>query len=743
MNVLLLLYNMKKLIVLFFPLYVASQNVNIGSWKNYLSYNSATHISEANNKIYCVASKGLFYINKEDFSINRLSKINGLSDLEIKYVAFANEEDITIVVYRNCNIDLIKDGQIVNISDIKRKEITGVKEIYNVAVKEKILFLSCSFGLVLIDLEREEIKDTYNIGDVNGMFEVNGCTFKGDSIIAATSNGIFYADINSMNLSDFNSWNILSEFSNSANYENIICANETIYVDTTDEIKSISYNNKLIKTFVDKIEVVSENNVAIEITSPLFSNVMFAINDNENNLWVADSVNGLMRFKNNIFIESFVPQGPKRNEVYSLNFVEGKLYQCHGGHANFGANSLINDGVSIKDEYDYWENYDRYELGNARDILEVGVWGGVEYYASWYHGISEVKNGELVVKHGYSNTDGALDTTYYSNNRIRISDIKFDKNGTLWALSSEVNHPIVVKTIDDQWFSYTMNQNQVDLFFDDLLIDRLGNKWGIIARGGGLFVYNDNNTLSSSDDDQYKILNTNIGSGKLPSMQTYSLAEDLEGAIWVGTDKGVAVFYNPGLIFSDFNYDAQQILITEGNYGQYLLSEERVKCITVDGANRKWIGTEKSGVFLLSKDGQEEVLHFTKNNSPLFSNNIVDIAIDPNNGEVFIATEKGLISYRSDATKGSSKQGKTKVFPNPVRENYNGPIAISGLVTDAKVKITDIAGELVFETIANGGQAVWSGKNKFNERVATGVYLVFSTNSFGEETMVSKILFIR
>ena len=742
MNVLLLLYDMKKLILLFFPLYMASQDVSIGNWKNYLSYNSAAHIAEANNKIYCVASGGLFYINKDDYTINRMSKINGLSDLEVKYVAFAQDLDMTIVVYENCNIDLIKNKRVINVSDIKRKEIAGLKKIYNIAVKENILYLSCSFGIVLVDLDREEIKDTYNIGNNSGMFEVRGCAFLGDSIIAATSNGVFYADINSMSLSDFNSWNVFPGFSNSVNYDNIICANENIYVDTTVDIKSISYNNKLIKTFIDKIEIISENNVATEITSPLFSNVMFAINDNENTIWVADSINGILRFENNIYVENFVPEGPKRNEVYSLVFTGGKLYQCHGGHANFGANALIDDGVSIKDNYDSWINYDRYKLGNARDILEVGVWGGTEYYASWYHGISEMKNGELVVKHGYANTNGVLDTTYYSNNRIRISDIKFDKNGNLWAISSEVNHPLVVKTLDNQWYSYSMNQNQVDLFFDDLLIDQSGNKWGVIARGGGLFVYNDNNTLANNEDDQYKILNTNIGSGNLPSMQTYSISEDLEGAIWVGTDKGVAVFYSPGLVFSDFNYDAQQILITEGNYGQYLLSEERVKCITVDGANRKWIGTEKSGVFLLSKDGQEEILHFTKNNSPLFSNNIVDIVINPNNGEVFIATEKGLMSYRSDATEGSSKQGSTKVFPNPVRQDYNGPIAISGLVTDARVKITDVSGEIVFETIANGGQAIWSGKNKFNERVATGIYLVLSTNMFGEEKMVSKILFI-
>ena len=186
----------------------------------------------------------------------------------------------------------------------------------------------------------------------------------------------------------------------------------------------------------------------------------------------------------------------------------------------------------------------------------------------------------------------------------------------MWALSSEVNHPIVVKTLDNKWYSYTMNQSQVDLFFDDLLIDQNNQKWGVLARGNGLFVYDDKNTLENSNDDEYKILNTNIGSGNLPSMYTYCIVEDLEGEIWVGTDKGVAVFYNPSNIFSGYNYDAQQILITEGSYGQYLLSEEKVKCIAIDGGNRKWIGTEKSGVFLLSNNGQEQVLHFTKKKQP-------------------------------------------------------------------------------------------------------------------------------
>ena len=258
-----------------------------------------------------------------------------------------------------------------------------------------------------------------------------------------------------------------------------------------------------------------------------------------------------------------------------------------------------------------------------------------------------------------------------------------------------------------------------------------------------MFVYNDNNTISNENDDQYKILNTSLGNGNLPSMNVKSIIKDLDGEIWVGTDAGITVFYYPSLVFSGYNFDAQQILIQEGEYGQYLLSSETINSIVVDGANRKWVGTKNSGLYLLSEDGLNEVKHFTKDNSPLFSDNIISLAINHENGEVFIGTEKGLLSYRSDATEGASNQGPTLVFPNPVREDYNGNIAISNLYKDAYVKITDISGNLVFETIALGGQANWDGTNIDNTKVGTGIYLVFSSNEFGQEKMVSKILFIK
>ena len=735
---------MKKLLfILFLPLMLKAQDVPLGYWKDYLSYNSASYICEGNGVVFCVANGGLFYVQKEDQTLNRVSKITGLSDVQIKQVAHSPELDVNIIVYENCNIDILKNNRVINISDVKRKEISGVKEINNITVKNNIAYLSSSFGLILVDLINYEIQDTYQIGDASGMYVVNGCAFLTDSIIVATSEGLFYADINSSALSDYNNWAVLPGYSNKETYDNIVAVNDSISGDYSYEITSISHNNNtLLKTKFNTVEIRNNNGSYIELAHPKLQNIKYAYIDKENNIWVADSANGLLKFTNYEYGASYVPEGPIRNEVYSLEYEEGRLYQCHGGHINFGINALINDGVSIKDAYDNWINYDRYQLGNARDILEVAVHNGAEYYASWYHGIPEMKNGELITKHGFANTNGALDTCWYSNNRIRISDMKFDSKGNLWALSSEVNHPVVMKTPNNNWYSYSINRSQVDLFFDDLLVDRNDQKWGVLARGGGLVVFTENNTPTNPNDDLYKIINTNVGSGKLPSLQTYSLAEDLDGEIWVGTDQGIAVFYNPEYIFSGNNFDAQQILITDGNYGQYLLSEEKIKCITIDGANRKWIGTEKSGVFLISESGEEEILHFTKDNSPLFANNIIDIAINHTNGEVFIGTEKGLISYRSDATKGAEAQKNVRVFPSPVEQGYSGPIAIRGLVTNANVKITDISGELVFETTAKGGQAIWPGKNKNGDRASSGIYLVFSTGPYGKEKIVSKILFI-
>ena len=267
--------------------------------------------------------------------------------------------------------------------------------------------------------------------------------------------------------------------------------------------------------------------------------------------------------------------------------------------------------------------------------------------------------------------------------------------------------------------------------------------WNFKITSKRIISWLSNSRLSYDDsNEQYKIITTNLGNGNLPNQEVYTLAKDLDGDIWVGTQEGVCVFYSPSAIFSGYNFDAQQIIVEENGFGQYLLSSEIVYSIAVDGGNRKWIGTLGSGLYLLSEDGTEEIYHFTKENSPLLSNNILDLDINHTTGELYISTDRGLMSFRNDATDSKSNISSLTIFPNPVREGYHDNIYINGLGYASNVKITDINSNLVFETNSNGGTAVWDGKDANKQRVSTGVYLIFSSDQFGNEKAVGKILFV-
>jgi hypothetical protein len=221
--------------------------------------------------------------------------------------------------------------------------------------------------------------------------------------------------------------------------------------------------------------------------------------------------------------------------------------------------------------------------------------------------------------------------------------------------------------------------------------------------------------------------------------------EDKDGNIWVGTNQGPVEFFNVSQIFDEVEVLGHQPVIPRNdgsNLADFLLSTEKINDIFIDGANQKWFATEKSGVFLISPDGLKEIHHFTEANSPLFSDNVVTLAVKDETGEVFFGTDKGIVSFKGQATEGGDDFGNVYVYPNPVRENYEGDITVTGLASNVNVKITDISGNLVFETTALGGQAIWNGRNFYGERVHTGVYLIFCTNEDGSKTHITKLLFI-
>jgi len=750
----------RNLLVLFFIVNQSFSN-EIGTWKDYYSYNGAKKVFYQNYQTYCVTDNGLFVYNNNN-ELFLYNKLNFTNDYGINNLAFGS--NTLIVSYENSNIDIIEDNLTTSITDIKNLEITG-KRINNLTVIDNELFVSASYGVSKINLIKKEISDTYYLYKNGESVEINDLKKIDNYYLVASNKGVFKAEQNSL-LNDPNNWTQIDTNSNVFKiingsriiflYKNESETNYKVSEDisnissmliSANSLNDITYSN-------DKFLFVYENSVVTSIdgTDTLetyykntgLSKFKSACYDDENNIWIADSISGLIKVTNGITKSIILPNGPASNNIFDLNFSNSKLYISHGGHSNYSVNNLNYQGVSVL-ENNSWTNYSSQFLGNSRDIVSSTTNGDYEYFASWYDGISVILNKNLSNKFGYNNTNGILDTTYYSNNRIQISDLKFDNYGNLWGLNSQVQKPLFVKTPQNEWYSYTLNLSIEGLYFDEILIDNTGQKWGIIAKGNskGLFVYDDNNTIDNQYDDQYKLITTNIGQGALPNNNVNCITKDRNGEIWVGTYEGICVFNNPSLVFSGYNFDAQQILITEGDYGQYLLSTESVKCIAVDGGNRKWIGTLGAGLYLLSADGTEEINHFTSENSPLPSNNIIDIAINSKNGEVFIGTDKGLLSYTSDATVGENSQNNLKIFPNPVRQSYSGLIIIDKLYTDANIKITDMNFNLIFEGFANGGRATWNGRDIDGNKVPTGVYLIFTSDDMGNEKISGKILIIK
>jgi len=262
----------------------------------------------------------------------------------------------------------------------------------------------------------------------------------------------------------------------------------------------------------------------------------------------------------------------------------------------------------------------------------------------------------------------------------------------------------------------------------------------------GLVGLQHQGTLDDPSDDKYIQLTTGELLGNLPSNKITALAADFDGELWIGTDAGFAVLYNANGSFAAGagNYDAQRILIPfEGNYEE-VLGDASITDIEVDGGNRKWISLANAGLVLLSSDGTQIIAQYTEDNSPLISNTIYDIEINQQTGELYIVTDKGLVSFRIDATYEDPSYETLNVFPNPVKPDYFGPITIQGIRYNSDVKVTDAAGNLIYKTLSNGGTATWNGQNLNGEKVPTGVYFFWTANNYqGGERKVAKVLVIR
>ncbi len=746
--------------------------IPLGAWRDHYAYSHARRIIDTPDKIYCITNSGFFYLNKEDNSLHTLSKIQGLSDHGVSVAAYDPSLEMLVIAYKNANIDLIGKDKITNISDIMRKSMDGEKTIYDILILDSEAYLSCSFGIVVVNLEKKEIKDTYIIGKDGKQIRVYSLTYQAPYLYAATEEGIFQADKNAPNLIYYGAWAHLSDipssgesFTKIVSFQNQLFTNrsdpsyaqDTIYYQNGGNWSVFSalpgIKNYNIHISNDHLIIASDKLIRIYNKELNIDHVISdygyakpkardALLDGQGTLWIANAEGGLIYTNDYHSFPAIAPQGPYSAEAYFIRAWNHRVAIAAGGR-DASWNATYNAAKIYLYQDNQWTNFINYDIKDIVRILEDPLDPTLFYASAWNYGILVFRDGKLETI--YNEENSTLQSILPGQNFIRVGGMAFDSEHRLWVTNALVSNPVSVMLKDGSWHSLPYGKYLNNMETGDIVVTDNAYKWVLLPRGHGLFIFDDNHTPTDASDDRAKRMAV-IDQEGVSHNNLYSITSDNNGYIWIGTDQGPLVYYNPYQVFDENVLPAHRIKVPRNdgsNLADYLLSTELITCIAVDGADRKWFGTQKSGAFLISPDGLAKIHHFTSSNSPLPSNHIQSIAIEPLSGEVFFGTDQGVISYRGTATKGSDDYTRVYAFPNPVRENYSGPITITGLLPESNIKITDISGNLVYETVSLGGQALWYGKNLSGAKVSSGVYLVFISSQDGTRTQIIKILVIK
>ena len=756
-------------------------------WETYFSYNSIPSIAEGVNEIYFASYNSIFSYNIFNSQIEKFDTLNELSGDEISAFYHSENNNIIAIGYSSGFLQIINlnSNSIINIYDILNKPTIPAdrKKINHFYQNEDDLLISTGYGISVYDINAFEFGDTYYIGDFASMLNISSTIVDENYIYASSPDlGIFRANLES-NLIDFNSWqaiytgNIYELLINENNilfyddFNLMSIKNEEIITLLTlqNEIKNVSINDS-------KIIIISEDNCIIynndlsQILNLFESETYMTIfNDGiikNNKTYIATEEKGVLVIENSNNGFSYLkPDGPLENNIFSVETLNNHTWVSFGSYSEyFNPYPLKYSGVSSYDEnLEGWFNITKDSIPNQAvnlNNISINPFDNNNVFISSFHGgLIEMDNFNFTEL--YDNNNSGLETLLTSDSEyesIRISDIEFDENGDLWVLNSRVDNPLKSFNLDNNsWNSYDFTEIindgfQDELGFNDIEIDDYGNKWIASLRSGLIGFNNDSGNIRLR-----KVFSQD--QSDMPSSYVKSIAVDNNNHLWIGTVQGLRVLYNTSNFFDASVVTTQKIVILEDGIPRELLEQQYITDIEVDGANNKWVGTIGSGVFYFSPNGQQTIYHFTKENSPLPSNNINDISVNSVNGKVYFATDRGLVSFNTGSSSSSENFSNAFVYPNPVRPEFNtqlDKIKIKGLTENVNIKITDIAGNLVAEAQSNinsryrnfnleidGGTAFWNGKNLRNQNVASGVYILMLSDLESYETKILKLMIIR
>lgn len=766
-------------------------------WEGYFSYYDIKDVVQSDTKIYAAAENAIFSYDLATNELQTITTIDGLSGESITNIHYSSEFQLLMIGYQNGLVEIYfeSDGSILPVVDILEKEtVAPNKKIINHFNEHNgLVYIATDYGISVYNLQRREFGDTFFIGNGGAQIPVKQTTIFGDYIYAAclNNNAIKKALFSDPNIIDFQQWQTLNNgnFSFIQSIENKLYAiktTNTIFEIVNDNFNSLltfdqapvdmrSESNDLLITTKNHVYVYNSsfNPIATVSTNTEYNTQFTSATIAQNNIYIGTNSFGVLRTElaNPLEFTVIRPDGPLRNDMFKITASNNEVWATYGDYdeyynaypiRSYGLSHLVNEN---------WVNIPYDSLLNAQNLADISInpFNTQQVFiSSYFSGLLELNNGEPTILYNQGNSGlESLDIGDPNYIDIRVSGSVFDRTGLLWTITSLIAKPLKsYNPVTQQWQSYSYseliaNPIQDESGFGDLVIDNTGTKWAAGSKNG-VVAYNENG-------GQTKIRRLYSQEQNMPTTNIKSLAIDKRNQLWIGTFRGLRVLYNTSNFLTDPAPRASEIVIVEEGVPKELLSLQFISDIKVDGSNNKWIGTDDSGVFYFSPDGQETIYHFTRQNSPLPSNQVRDISIDSQSGKVFIATSKGLVSFSSGGSKPEDQLSNAFVYPNPVRPEYNilgssdlndinNGVKIKGLTENVNIKITDIEGNLVAEAqsrvnlrsskmgynfAVDGGTAIWNGKNLGNNIVASGVYLILINDLDSFETKVLKLLIIR
>lgn len=756
---------------------MAQNGISIGNWRTHLPYQKVIDVEVVGKKVFAATDYELFYYDTEDNSINILNKVNGLSDIGVSVIRYNKSQRKLFVAYDNCNVDLIdNDLNVKNMSDIRDKSILGNKTINNVFFDGDLAYVACGFGIVVFDLKREEVKDTYYIGNLGDAVNVTDIAIFNNHLYASTDDGLYFASLDAPNLANFSAWH----FDNSLihphlDYNELETFNGKLYLnfdggfemdtlfvfdgsrwdyynkqDVSQKRQLRAVGNHFVVTDRYAVSVLDENMQCILLVHhPGESGIepLAATVDDAMNCWFGDTKRGMIMTSDGWNANCVLPNGTASKNVFELKSGGGQVWLATGGHASNWGKVYLKDGVARYDGM--WTILNRTtnpDLAPFSDFVCTATNPNdpsVTYVGTWGNGVLKFKDDELIEVYDAQNS--TLQPWSEDPSLTNISGLGFDSKGNLWAANTGAPNLLSVLEPNGTWHSYNLGGGLSSIHIGVMLIDHNDYKW-IIRRSGAenkIIVFNDNGTLDNTADDQVVTLNNAAGVGNLPGAVN-CIAVDGKGYVWVGTDAGPCYFNDTRKLFNSNAHDATCPMVERNDgTGQAdpLFANSSVLSMAVDGGDNIWFGLE-SGLYLLKNptSSRPTQLHFfNSDNSPLLENAVTTMAIS-DDGEVFFGTSSGVISYRGEAASPDPTSSSVVAYPNPVRPDYSGYVGIKGLADDSVVRITTADGAFVTELMSDGGQAVWDCTSIHGGKVSPGVYLIYASTKDGDCRLATKIL---